>query len=212
MSTAATPNQRLMESHRAYARAIAAVVLRGLPPHVERAEIEAAAELGLIEAAAAFDGRSGVQFRTFAYRRIRGAIFDAIRKAAWFARSRDRRPASKAGAATAACPGGETASRCMLSLDSGGVEALADAGQSAEEALIEREWSARLHRALPQLAARNRAVLEAYYFRGETLEEIGAAMGLSKSWVCRLHAAGLEMLRRLLLNGPRRPAFALPSR
>jgi hypothetical protein len=31
-----------------------------------------------------------------------------------------------------------------------------------------------------------------------TLEEIGRRLGLSKSWVCRLHAKSLEILRKFL--------------
>jgi DNA-directed RNA polymerase specialized sigma subunit len=30
------------------------------------------------------------------------------------------------------------------------------------------------------------------------MEEVGQTMGLSKSWVCRLHARGIDMLRDLL--------------
>jgi len=38
-------------------------------------------------------------------------------------------------------------------------------------------------------------VLEAYYYEGRTLEDIGAQFGLSKSWTSRIHAKGIELLR-----------------
>ena len=46
----------------------------------------------------------------------------------------------------------------------------------------------RLREALTKLPPKNRQVLEDYYFRDETLESIGERLGLSKSWVSRLHA------------------------
>ncbi|MCW5964622.1 MAG: hypothetical protein KIT83_11335 [Bryobacterales bacterium] len=77
----------LIVTHRSYAHALAAELLRGLPPRVAREDLEAAAELGLVEAAQAFDSSLGVLFKTFAYYRIRGAIYDALRKMTWFSKS-----------------------------------------------------------------------------------------------------------------------------
>jgi RNA polymerase sigma factor for flagellar operon FliA len=83
----------------------------------------------------------------------------------------------------------------MLSLESSKVEAPADRQQSAEDRLLEKEWHSRLHAALARIPEKNSAVLKAYYFDERNLEDIGASLGLSKSWVCRLHAKGIEMLR-----------------
>ena len=52
----AAPRSILIEKHRSYAHAIAADILKKLPPHAERDELQAAAELGLVEAA---QGRIG---------------------------------------------------------------------------------------------------------------------------------------------------------
>src|SRR5262245_45487408 len=79
--------QRLVEAYQDYAHAIAAEVCRKLPSQLERSELEAAADLGLVEAAQAFDPTRGVLFKTFAYYRIRGAVYDALRKMAWFSKS-----------------------------------------------------------------------------------------------------------------------------
>lgn len=56
---------KLVESYRRYARAVAFEVLRKLPSHMERSDIQSA-ELGLAEAAAAYDGRACVHFKTLA--------------------------------------------------------------------------------------------------------------------------------------------------
>jgi RNA polymerase sigma factor (sigma-70 family) len=53
---------------------------------------------------------------------------------------------------------------------------------------------------LSQLPETNRQILEHCYFQGLTLEQIGRKLGLSKSWVCRLHAKSLEMLRKKLVQ------------
>src|SRR5437588_3889017 len=39
--------------------------------------------IGLIDAVHRFDERRGIKFETFAERRIRGAMIDALRKGAW---------------------------------------------------------------------------------------------------------------------------------
>ena len=88
MSSIPKPDvQPLIESYQDYAHAIAAEVCRKLPTQLDRRELEGAADLGLVEAAQAFDPSRGVLFKTFAYYRIRGAVYDALRKMGWFSKS-----------------------------------------------------------------------------------------------------------------------------
>lgn len=208
---------RLVESHRSYAHAIAADILLKLPPQVERAELQSAAELGLVEAAASYDSTRGVQFKTFAYYRIRGAVYDFIRKATWFTRKQYQQYAAAAGAndyfadQTAAPDAngpaateeldrhaGAVVTCFMLSLETSKTETPTDKHMSAEDVLLAEEAEARIRSAVTCLPERNRRVIEAYYYQNRTLEEIGAELGLSKSWTCRLHAKGIEMLRHLM--------------
>jgi RNA polymerase sigma factor for flagellar operon FliA len=63
----------LIESHLGYAHAIAADLAGRYPPNI--ADLESAAELGLVQAARSYDPSRAVSFATFAYYRIRGAIF-----------------------------------------------------------------------------------------------------------------------------------------
>ncbi len=207
---------RLVESHRSYAHAIAAEVLRKLPPSVDRDDVRVAAELGLVEAARAFDPGRHVLFKTFAYYRIRGAIYDDLRKAGSLSRQPGLRFEAAAneymrdyaeGAPAHASPAETLAelqqlafsvvSSYILSLDSL-VREVPDGQPSPEQACADQETSRRVRAALAQMPARNREVLEAYYFADATLDEIGKKLGLSKSWVCRLHAKSLDMLRGLL--------------
>ena len=64
--------------------------MRKLPPDLEKKDIQGWAELGLVEAANSFDPTRGVQFKTFAYYRIRGAIYDGLRKMGWYPKGQYR--------------------------------------------------------------------------------------------------------------------------
>jgi len=212
----ASPN-RLIETFRSYSHAISAEVLRKYPA-IDRDDIIGAAELGLVEAANNFDPSRGVLFKTFAYYRIRGAIYDSLRKMGWFAKDAARLrfesganeflkdyaniapPASSPEASAQELQDLTTSVvNCyFLSLTSM-TEELPESGvKSAEERYMDREISERLREALAKLPEKNREVLEAYYFQDETLESIGKRLGLSKSWLSRLHAKSLEMLRTVL--------------
>jgi RNA polymerase sigma factor for flagellar operon FliA len=208
---------RLVEAYRTYAHAIAAEVIRKYPS-VDRDDVRGSAELGLVEAANHFDPTRGVLFKTFAYYRIRGAVYDSLRKLGWFAKA----AASlkfESGAneymqdySESAPPNGSpednlqelrdiTASvvNCyVLSLSTIGDQLPETGAQSAEDRCIDQETRERIQQALSKLPAKNRQVLEDYYFRDQTLESIGARLGLSKSWVSRLHAKSLEMIRGAL--------------
>jgi RNA polymerase sigma factor for flagellar operon FliA len=58
-----------------------------VPTFVSRDDIRSAALMGLMDAANRFDPRRGVLFKTFAERRIRGSVFDEVRRMDWFSRS-----------------------------------------------------------------------------------------------------------------------------
>ncbi|MEZ4652046.1 MAG: sigma-70 family RNA polymerase sigma factor [Candidatus Eisenbacteria bacterium] len=81
---ASTPPEALVEQYRSFVTALAKKILKSLPSFVELEDLEAYGTIGLIESSRRFDPSRGVQFKTFAYYRIRGAIYDGIRKMAWF--------------------------------------------------------------------------------------------------------------------------------
>src|SRR5215831_16572485 len=83
MTDALTNPNRLIEAYRSYSHAISAEIQKRLPSSVDRDDLIGAAELGLVEAARNFDPSRGVLFKTFAYYRIRGAIYDALRRMGW---------------------------------------------------------------------------------------------------------------------------------
>lgn len=71
---------QLITNHLADVRHILGRLLVTLPDNVDRENLEAAGVLGLVEAAHHFDPTRKVEFRAFAYHRIRGAILDELRR------------------------------------------------------------------------------------------------------------------------------------
>jgi RNA polymerase sigma factor for flagellar operon FliA len=222
---------RLIEANISYAHALAAEVVRKLPPDLERKDIEGWAELGLVEAANAFDATRGVQFKTFAYYRIRGAIYDGLRKMGWYPKAQYQqmrfemaaneylRDASGeppvSGSAEAQLQDlkettGNLMACYMLSLDNMPEEPADEKQVSAEQTVIEAEQKKNIRWVLAKLPEINRVVLEGFYFGGLTLDQIGTKLGLSRSWVCRLHAKSLAMLRKQLTEATARPATPPP--
>lgn len=79
--------QALIEAHLPHVRYIAERMLAKLPPSVDRDDLIGAGVLGLLDAVEKYDGLRGVQFKTYAETRIRGAILDSLRDLDWSSRS-----------------------------------------------------------------------------------------------------------------------------
>ena len=54
-----------------------------MPHSIDLGDLVQDGVLGLMDAAARFDKARGIKFETFAERRVRGAIIDALRRDAW---------------------------------------------------------------------------------------------------------------------------------
>jgi len=201
----------LIESHIPYSHAIAAEMLKRFPRHVERREVEAAAEFGLVQAANAYDSSRGIAFTTFAYYRIRGAVFDLLRQVARTDKfemagneymtdysSAPPDPENRASYEEIKRVTASIVTSYFLSLEALPQEPTANDDESPIDRMVREEQQKRIRSALATLPEKNRRVLECYYFEDLTLDEIGKRLGLSKSWVSRMHAKGLEMLRPLL--------------
>jgi RNA polymerase sigma factor FliA len=215
---------KLIESHRSYAHAIAAEVAKKLPPEVDSKDVRAAAELGLVEAANSFDPNRGVQFKSFSYHRIKGAIYDALRTNGWFPKvqyqqmrfemaaneylkdvtSGVQEPASaEAKLQYLKTLTANVLSCYMLSLEAMPQEPEDHGHPTAEESAMTEELRRKVRISLGQLPELNRRILQYCYFNDLTLEQVGQKLGLSKSWVCRLHAKSLDKLREQLNRNSR---------
>src|SRR6201991_2545393 len=66
-----------------FVEALARRMAASLPPTIDLGDLVQDGVLGLIDAANRFDESRGIKFETFAERRVRGAMIDALRKDAW---------------------------------------------------------------------------------------------------------------------------------
>src|SRR5438045_1549313 len=75
-----TQREELILGNLSLVRHILGRMTAKLPPRIDLDNLEAAGMLGLVEAANRFEPDRGVSFKTFAYTRIRGAIYDELRR------------------------------------------------------------------------------------------------------------------------------------
>lgn len=214
----------LIERHHSFVRALAANIAKSLPPHADVEELVACGNLGLVEAAERYDPRRSVSFSTFAYYRIRGAIYDCIRKLNFFSAAGGTRLRFSEGAdellstAVADEYGGRglkasdvedeiVAAQAivrdlipiyLLSLDEPQVQALAEGGGSFAEELERADVAAFTRSLVGRLADDDRLIIEEIYLKNISLTELAARLGITKSWASRLHARAIARLRELL--------------
>lgn len=85
--TAGQDKNELVKAHMPLVRLVVERMRAQVPGFVTKDDMTSAAMMGLMDAAGRFDASRGIMFKTFAERRIRGAIYDEIRKMDWFSRS-----------------------------------------------------------------------------------------------------------------------------
>jgi RNA polymerase sigma factor for flagellar operon FliA len=219
----------LIAEGQALVRSLALRIHRNLPVTVELDDLIAYGEVGLAEAARDFDPARGNQFSTFAYYRIRGAIYDGLAKMTWTSRARYRRMRTESmvhevfeaereaddGQPLDAAASGRWFARvserlAMVFLASDGEEennpvaAAVDPDEGPAQRYIHREASEKLQALVERLPDTERRFIQLVYFEGFNLQEAGNRLGMSKSWASRLHAKILERLaddmRRLDLH------------
>src|SRR5258708_6093532 len=78
--------QKLVDANVPFVRSIAGKIKDQLPREIEFDDLYNYGMQGLLEAAERYDRRHGVTFQTFAYYRVRGAMFDGLRNMGWLPR------------------------------------------------------------------------------------------------------------------------------
>jgi RNA polymerase sigma factor for flagellar operon FliA len=214
----------LIEQHRSYARALAVRVMQTLPVPVDLNELVAYGEVGLVEAAERFDPRRGVAFPTFAHYRIKGAIHDGLREMGYYSRSAGVRvrwagraneylrsvadDEQHSAQGSSASVDDEIASAqslidalipvYLLSLGSDAVPEIVDVKALSMEEIEERELVRIVLGILRELSEEEQRLVESLYFKHTSMTELAARMGITKSWISRLHARAIAHLRDLL--------------
>ncbi|MBT1443031.1 RNA polymerase sigma factor FliA [Shewanella sp. JM162201] len=218
----------IVEQYAPLVKRIAHHMLARLPASVQLDDLLQAGMIGLLEAAAKFDGGKGAKFETFAGIRIRGAMLDEIRKGDWVPRSvhkNQRRVAQVIGELEQElgrdARDSEIAERLDMSLDEyhhilndvsvGKIIGIEDLGVSQDvlvpdgeqtddiyDELAEGEFQHALADAIRQLPERDALVLSLYYDEALNLKEIGAILDVSESRVCQIHSQAMLRLKAKL--------------
>lgn len=217
----------LVESHVALVGHIVRETMARVPAHVNRDDLTSAGLTALVLAARSFEEDRGVPFARYAARRIRGAILDELRSVDWASRSVRRRArdleetrtrlaatlgraaateevATAAGlsAAEVESNDGDIARAQVLSLQ--GVagatleETLVSSAPNPEESLEHSEQLQYLVAAVAELPARQRAVVEGYFFAERPMADIAAELGVTESRISQIRAEALVQLRDAL--------------
>jgi RNA polymerase sigma factor for flagellar operon FliA len=208
----------LLQKHLGFVQRLARALARDLPSSVTIEDLVSAGNVGLLAAAERFDPTRGASFTTFAYYRVRGSMYDAVRQSAGQDPRYRARVAAQAAVDdlveatlgtrphTQADPQAEAALALAGALEEMATvftmaeyaEALAPEplSEDPETVAAAREGLAQARAAMGRMPSREREMLEGVYFQHLTIEEAGQRLGLTKGWASRLHARALKLLGR----------------
>jgi RNA polymerase sigma factor for flagellar operon FliA len=218
--------ERLIVHYAPLVKYVAGRVRAGLPPQVDQGDLISDGIIGLMDAIDKFDPSRGLQFQTYAARRLRGAIIDGLRQSDWVPRSvRDKLRAIDAALATLERRHGRTptddevAAELAISVAElratygavsyTHVRSIDELGAAYENHpqgttfLADHDMddqSDRFIHSVHQLPERDRVIVALYYWERFTLAEIGQVLGVSESRVSQLHTRAMLTLRRQLAS------------
>jgi len=213
--------ERLFEDNVALVKTIAQHISIRLPPGKSVDDLIQVGLIGLLEASRVYEPRLGVEFKSYASIRIRGAILDELRRETWVPRSvqQKSRKLSQAIQAVENREGrnasdqeialelnltmeeyGEllesVASSTVFSLDDD--ESFLEPSGEEDEVFDKIRFSqmkSRLADAIGQLPEQEKLVIVLYYDYGLNLREIGEVLNVSESRACQVHTQATSRLQ-----------------
>ncbi len=210
--------EELIVSHLFFVKHVLGKLLIELPAKVDVENLEAAGILGLVESAHRFDPDRGANFKTFAYRRIRGAILDELRRNCplpqqvlqnWSLIRKEIQshegPISPQQIAQRTELSVDDVEKCLVAIRMTTPEAWSEdlapidlAQDERADSAIEEEQTQQLTKAIEKLPEQMRAVVTLYYIDDLTLKQIGEVIGLSESRVSRILTQAELQLKKLV--------------
>lgn len=219
--------EELRALHLPYARVVAATYYgRRYSDEVEFGDYLQYASIGLLEALERFDPQRGAQFRTFAARRMHGAILNGIeclseKQQQIVARQRLQRERADAVRQIAEAAAGDAPARlagerlCAYVAEVGIGLALAwllEGTAMVEQERTEavpfyrsaeiRQARERLLHAVEALPAQERAVIRNHYLQEISFEDIAADLGVTRGRISQIHRQALARLRSVVGDQP----------
>lgn len=213
--------ERLILDNIIFVRKILSTMVVNLAANVDREGLESAGIVGLVEAANSFDPARGVSFQTYAYTRIRGAIYDELRKTSPVSQLTLQQISLIREAHEKLTPPvhpellveatGLPMERIEICLEAMRFLAPQDWNdlfcvvhrtwrnhETEPPQILELEESKRvLAECIKQLPERERLTLTLYFNEDLTLAEIGEVLGISESYASRVLATAKYRLKEL---------------
>ena len=211
--------RQLVESHLNLVEALARIIAAEFPQINDLPELISLGRIGLVDAGTRYDPRHGASFATYATYRIRGAIFDGLRRSMTVSRrdwqkiqfqrrsneyleerSAENTPTPAAEADLLEEMAADVTAIYLTSLDAI-IEKGGDVAQeqsTAEEELSHAQLALKLQAARQQLDPKENEFLRLCYEENLSLSEAGKRCGFSKGWASRLHARLMRDLAELL--------------
>jgi RNA polymerase sigma factor for flagellar operon FliA len=197
-------------------RAIARRISTKLPRHYDIEDLVSDGVMGLMAASDRFDPERGVKFETFATYYIKGAILDNLPKLPTIqnkhkpveVETEEGEDELQSDAVALQSKVTQITYSYILSLDA--PQGSGDDGEdfnllkqlgksdTVQHEMELEELQQTLRLAIEQLPIQERTTLRYYYFHHMSFSEIGQKLGLSESWVSRIHRRALEQLRHKL--------------
>lgn len=187
-------------------------------------DLEGSALLGLCDAATRYDRRKGNHFRTYAYYRIRGAMYDLLRQANGVKRSAYKQlveqppglgnEEEQPGAGSLPYAFARTLNELLGIINSideiemtlhispdGEIDVSSTRSRNPEELSAIFNARRRLREVIQELPDKQRKIIELHYFRGLSFVDITQELGgCSKSWVSRMHSRAIDSLQKTLID------------
>lgn len=208
----------LIEKHKPLVLHLAKKVSNSLPFPTDLEDLIAYGQLGLVEASERFDASRGNTFSTFAFYRVKGAIYDGLREMGAISRSRTFRFAAHANEmlttevddtdASAATANDEIQSVekiidnlipiYFLSLDAEGAKEVEDEAAFKTADYERQEILDLIREVLDEIEPEESEMLQKIYYKHISMTDLAKQMGVTKSWVSRLHARAIKHLQAAL--------------
>jgi RNA polymerase sigma factor (sigma-70 family) len=162
-------------------RSIAGKLLRTLPRSVQMDDLVSDGSIGMLDCVRRFETHRGLSFKTFAGRRIRGAMLDGLRERDWISRSGRQHGAKHQ------------------------FHSIGQADWPASTATPEFESRESMERMTRGFNDTERSILELRFVQDLTQEQIGLSLGLTRSRISQVILDLLQRLREQLCTRPINP-------
>jgi len=210
--------QNLILHHLNFAKALAAKLYAfRIQEEIEFEEYLQFARVALIEAVGRFDPNRGIQFRTFAYPRITGAVLSGLEKLSDRSeqiklRERLKRDRLSLAHHSVISQNGDDLLHYLADVGIG--LALGHLLEESNMILNESKWhpdyayarvelkqfTEKLRLCSNNLTERERQVIELHYFESNSFDQIADLLGVTKTRVAQIHSQAIQRLKKLVIG------------